>query len=675
MTSIKDLAIKYYEEYVEEDSDTEDEDEIHDYQRELYRELYEQVDSDRMRAAVRNVFHLNEVPRQLPDGIYMSKYVYAVLCTEASEPMTERMMRVNTESHAHIVVKKKVEGITVYQGPKGTFVKTPQRLNVKFIKCVVEKTMRSKLLEMYESPYAVKNQGSDGLLQAVSLNTPECDEVPPHVKTPLNKFQRRMLDFVDGQSPLKRTLCLYKAVPGDGHFYVNPYTLNVLYKEDVPEASTTYRRGGLVAATPGCGKTLAAFAVHPRAILVTTEELYPMAEKQRREHLAENNEVTVMTRKDFMRAPPEMNDHERPIFFDEAHTLNTAIVLKIGKYPLIVPTYFITATPWSRPGYMRLFAPGDQNVSHLFLNGEQMLLYMYENRTIYARTEMVGGGTVTFTEQRCPVTAEERAVLNEVHALVSDVAGHSIRHSDLPQIAYRRIVTLFERMMSGATFDRQLTLDALRARFNRGDGDAASASATKMAKEPPSASMADDCSVCLCSFEEPQQTPCGHLFCAQCIGLVMQRDAKCPLCRGHVHELYLPYDARVMEEKRAQQQRAPKRPRRGKKETIPEENAMRFTGKMMAVRERWAARNRDDKVRYTSPTIVRTLTYCVILTRSQVRHLCQRGRVRRGGGAAVWRAVCGWPTPRGHGHARDGAVYAGRGRARDRAAHAVDGRI
>ena len=43
-----------------------------------------------------------------------------------------------------------------------------------------------------------------------------------------------------------------------------------------------------------------------------------------------------------------------------------------------------------------------------------------------------------------------------------------------------------------------------------------------------------DCPICLCDCTEPRWTPCGHVFCRQCIMRHLGMSNKCPLCRRTV---------------------------------------------------------------------------------------------------------------------------------------------
>ena len=40
-----------------------------------------------------------------------------------------------------------------------------------------------------------------------------------------------------------------------------------------------------------------------------------------------------------------------------------------------------------------------------------------------------------------------------------------------------------------------------------------------------------DCCICLEMYKEPTLTPCGHTFCAACIGEIINRTHTCPVCK------------------------------------------------------------------------------------------------------------------------------------------------
>ena len=43
-----------------------------------------------------------------------------------------------------------------------------------------------------------------------------------------------------------------------------------------------------------------------------------------------------------------------------------------------------------------------------------------------------------------------------------------------------------------------------------------------------------ECSICQDELSAPQKLSCGHLFCSQCIGEWLDREATCPMCRAVV---------------------------------------------------------------------------------------------------------------------------------------------
>ena len=42
----------------------------------------------------------------------------------------------------------------------------------------------------------------------------------------------------------------------------------------------------------------------------------------------------------------------------------------------------------------------------------------------------------------------------------------------------------------------------------------------------------DTCSICFDTLEDPTLTPCGHLFCNECLQLCLQSKPKCPMCKA-----------------------------------------------------------------------------------------------------------------------------------------------
>ena len=46
--------------------------------------------------------------------------------------------------------------------------------------------------------------------------------------------------------------------------------------------------------------------------------------------------------------------------------------------------------------------------------------------------------------------------------------------------------------------------------------------------------LQDKCAVCLEELEEAMVTPCGHVFCPDCVKELQSRKCKCPMCRGRI---------------------------------------------------------------------------------------------------------------------------------------------
>ncbi|RMY76516.1 hypothetical protein D0862_13730 [Hortaea werneckii] len=41
----------------------------------------------------------------------------------------------------------------------------------------------------------------------------------------------------------------------------------------------------------------------------------------------------------------------------------------------------------------------------------------------------------------------------------------------------------------------------------------------------------DSCPICYQTFEDPAKTPCGHIYCRECLGAWLERTYNCPTCR------------------------------------------------------------------------------------------------------------------------------------------------
>ncbi|TDH68282.1 hypothetical protein CCR75_004470 [Bremia lactucae] len=59
------------------------------------------------------------------------------------------------------------------------------------------------------------------------------------------------------------------------------------------------------------------------------------------------------------------------------------------------------------------------------------------------------------------------------------------------------------------------------------------------------------CSICLCSYENPVSLPCNHCFCEECIHRALEVKVQCPICKMPTSKRCLRYDTTVQELLRA----------------------------------------------------------------------------------------------------------------------------
>ena len=98
---------------------------------------------------------------------------------------------------------------------------------------------------------------------------------------------------------------------------------------------------------------------------------------------------------------------------------------------------------------------------------------------------------------------------------------------------------------SGRPLINQVIVNLLDADKNRTPSSPQILSAVP-APEPPrkESGLNINCGICLDKISQPAATPCGHVFCYQCLSLSQRSQKQCPLCRKplsvrQIHKLFI----------------------------------------------------------------------------------------------------------------------------------------
>ncbi len=158
-------------------------------------------------------------------------------------------------------------------------------------------------------------------------------------------------------------------------------------------------------------------------------------------------------------------------------------------------------------------------------------------------------------------TADEKRAMDEMF----QHAKSRFEQYKADNVAVRRSVEVLQLLQplriacSGGTVDMvahrermkgELDRDAVRSVMDKvREKGSLTADKVELASLAAISQLTDDCAVCLDLLEQPLQTPCRHLFCAECIrGLLLsgrgaeKGTGQCPLCRADIsiNQLYKP---------------------------------------------------------------------------------------------------------------------------------------
>jgi superfamily II DNA or RNA helicase len=151
----------------------------------------------------------------------------------------------------------------------------------------------------------------------------------------------------------------------------------------------------------------------------------------------------------------------------------------------------------------------------------------------------------TSTHER-NVKIEQNAILVEpspwtrqAHALLADVG---LLKTQTLHARARKIMRIYERICSGGTVDSELLLAVLKRLLTPVTNLYSNIPTLTLIEKPVDqktfTEAFDECTICLCSFDNPVQFGCGHVYCYECAQSLLQVSSrKCPICRTDIVDL------------------------------------------------------------------------------------------------------------------------------------------
>lgn len=199
---------------------------------------------------------------------------------------------------------------------------------------------------------------------------------------------------------------------------------------------------------------------------------------------------------------------------------------------------------------------GWRSPNFLHMVCRELVMRHTKTQTYNGRTPLLQLPTSAETEHRVPLSPEDRSEYSRVEAAALEVyrSLRALRRVQNDRIRVRQLLEYMQRACSVEAVDVDAVCEAIRRNHEAAvetgvrthGASAASAERLEVAGERAFNEDAEECPICIEPFSTPLQTPCRHLFCADCIKTVAALTKCCPICRAAVQDtLFLPYGVQL----------------------------------------------------------------------------------------------------------------------------------
>lgn len=414
-------------------------------------------------------------------------------------------------------------------------------------------------------------------------------KLPLRDSTTLSEGQWDTLSFVEHHRSTSHRDIMGHYLPllnqPDQHVWLTRYMGNTMVTANIhSRLPQTY--GGVIANETGTGKTLsvlAACSLRPQEkhLILVPEHLFRHWEGEVEKHLEpiwyRENVLCAQSRSQIpMEFPTDAQGHPQTpsihlfshnalrglkkdqwpvwhydsVFVEEAHDVcpKSVTYQRLCQEFTSHATFAVTATPYKPKSLPNLFHMTgltdvlqvlDSTHSSYHLLPEWQYFFFREMTVRHTLEQQI---EVSYQTQFCTMSAEETSFFAEIRELVRSAHRYSL--SDLHHLS--RFFRIMERIACGGRVHKKLMMQVLRNTFTHPRKRSRDEHELVVRKsKPPTPSFSgkmDDCCVCLCSFSDPLQAQCGHVYCRICVTSMYQMGIhQCGQCRQRMTQFYTPH--------------------------------------------------------------------------------------------------------------------------------------